>query len=83
MLNTVPQLPEGDKTHLYYASYQTISGITLRIGPTVFFSPVEDENIYVVQAASLLVTGEVPFGPVKSFILGEIAQKLHRVGGVA
>jgi hypothetical protein len=76
-----PQLPEGDQTRLWYASYQTISGILLRIGPTTLFSPTEDVNIYVVDPASVLVRGEVQFGPVKTYILSEIAQKLSKVGG--
>jgi hypothetical protein len=42
---------------------------------------MEDANIYVVNPAQVLVTGEVENGPIKAFILAEIAEKLSRLGG--
>jgi hypothetical protein len=37
---------------------------------------MEDQSIYVVDTTHLMVTAEVPAGPVRSYILDEIAGKL-------
>jgi hypothetical protein len=47
-------------TRLYHASVAGISGLAFHIGPGVYFSSVDDDQVYRVEdQAALVITAEV------------------------
>jgi len=51
------------RTQLYHATVPGgPSGLSFRIGDSTLFAPVEEEALYVVAPASLIITGPVAPG---------------------
>jgi hypothetical protein len=65
----------------YHAEF-TLSGVTFRLGEHVFFMPTEGIGLYVVRDVSQLhVSGEVPDGPMSTYLEQQVERRLQRMGG--
>jgi hypothetical protein len=69
----------GQPFRVFYASIQSISGCVTSLGGVVYFSPMEDANIYILTDISqLMPSGEIA-EPMASYVRREIACKLARL----
>jgi hypothetical protein len=47
-------------TPLFYATIGTLPGLTFRLGATTIFCPTEQDGLWLVDAAYVHVTAQVP-----------------------
>jgi hypothetical protein len=71
-------------TQLYHAQVLRggPSGVCFRIGESTLFAPVDEERLYLIDPAQLVVTSPVSDGMADFLAATVIEPRLERLGGV-